>query len=142
MDYKEYHEIYYKFRQSKNDLKKIQNKIEDIIIKLISINSEIKDTISDKNEYNDRLLELTAKKLDLEIEEKKIKELVFRRKKAKEEAEIELRNSKNEKDIIYTKYYIDHLKVRDIAILISYTREYTYDLLNKIRNEKRKIEKK
>ena len=73
MDYKEYHEIYCKFRQSKNDLKKIQNKIEDIIIKLISINSEIRDTISDKNEYNDRLLELTGKKVDLEERKRKKK---------------------------------------------------------------------
>ena len=142
MNYIEYHKIYFKFIQAKNKLLKIQDKIEDIMLKMISATSQIKDTITDNKNTSDKMLELTSKKIDLENEEKIQLELLFRIKGQKDNAESELRNSKNEKDKIYYKYFIDHIRIKDIAIQIGYTREYTYELLNQIKKDKFEVEEK
>ena len=142
MNYIEYHKIYFKFIQAKNKLLKIQDKIEDVMLKMISATSQIKDTITDNKNTSDKMLELTSKKIDLENEEKIQLELLFRIKRQKDNAESELRNSKNEKDKIYYKYFIDHIRIKDIAIQIGYTREYTYELLNQIKKDKFEVEEK
>ena len=142
MNYLEYHEIYYKFVQAKIKLQKIQNEIENIILKMLSSTSEIKDNVSNLKTQSDKMLSLTSKKIDLEAEEKIQQELLNRRRIKKEEAEIELRKSNNEKDKIYYMYFINHDRVKDIAIKIGYTREYTYDLLDKIKKDKYEIEQK
>ena len=142
MNYIEYHKNYFKFIQAKNKLHKIQDKIEDIMLKMISATSQIKDTITDNKNTSDKMLELTSKKIDLENEEKIQLELLARIRTIKDNAEIELRNSKDEKDKIYYKYFIDHVKIKDIAIQIGYTREYTYELLSQIKKDKFEVEEK
>lgn len=47
--------------------------------------------------------------------------------------EIELRESKEVNDRLYVMYYLDNMKVKHIAYKVSYTREWTYELINKLK---------
>ena len=134
MDYKEYYEIYCDYKKAKNDLHKLQNDIADIISCLISTTSKMKDDVSKGNNTNDKILQLTAKKIELESQEELQKELLITREKQKNDAELELRKSKDLKDIIYVKFYIDHVRVKEISRQLSFARSYIYDILTIIKN--------
>ena len=54
--------------------------------------------------------------------------------------EKELKDSKETKDIIYYKYFIQHIKVKEISKDIAFAREYTYDLLKQIKSDIAKLE--
>lgn len=47
--------------------------------------------------------------------------------------EIELRSSQEVNDRLYVMYYLDNMKVKHIAYKVSYTREWTYELIGKLR---------
>ena len=138
MNYIEYHEIYYKFVQTKNKLRKIQNKIEDIMLKMISTSSQIKDTITDNKNISNKMLELTTKKIDLENEEKLQIELLDRIIIQRNNAEIELRDTAKHsntdiKNKVYVMYYLDYYKVGYIAKKLGYSSSYIYNLLSEIK---------
>lgn len=137
MNYKEYYETYYNYRQAKNKLHKIQNDIADIITGLLSTASQMKDVVTNSSNANDKMLELTAKKIELEAKEELAKELLKIREKQKNDDEKELRKSveksKDIKDTIYIKYFIDHIKPKTIAMQLSYSTSYIYDILSQIR---------
>lgn len=141
MNYQEYYKTYYNFKKAKNKLHKIQNDLADVINTLLSVSSQMKNDVAHNNSYNDKILELTVKKVDLEAREELTKELLAVREKQKNEAENELRKSANNKDMIYVRYFIEHLKPKEISIELSYAREYTYDLLKVIREDISKIDK-
>ncbi len=137
MDYKEYYETYYNYRQAKNKLHKIQNDIADIITGLLSTASQMKDVVTNSSNANDKMLELTAKKIELEAKEELAKELLKIREKQKNDDEKELRKSveksKDIKDTVYIKYFIDYIKPKTIAMQLSYSTSYIYDILSQIR---------
>ena len=134
MDYKEYYETYYNYRQAKNDLHKLQNNIADVISCLISTTSKMKDDVSKSSNTNDKILTLTAKKIELESQEDLQVELLRTREKQKNDAESELRKSKDLKDIVYVKYYIDHIRPKEISRQLNFARSYIYNLLGEIKS--------
>ena len=103
MNYKEYYEVYYNYRRTKNDLHKLQNDLADVISCLISTTSKIKDDVGKNSSINDKILTLTAKKIELEGQEELAKDLLKIRMEQKNNAELELRKSTDLKDIIYDK---------------------------------------
>ena len=133
MDYKEYYETYYNYRQAKNDLHKLQNNIADVISCLISTTSKMKDDVSKSSNTNDKILTLTAKKIELESQEQLAKDLLKIRTEQKNDAEFELRKSTDLKDIVYVKYYIDHIRPKEISKTLNFARSYIYNLLGDIR---------
>lgn len=141
MDYKEYYKTYYNYRQATNKLHKIQNDLADVINALLSVSAQLKDVVTSGGGSNNKILDLTMKKVDLEAKEPLAKELVAVREKQKNDAEKELRKSKENKDVIYYKYFIDHIKVKEISEQIPLAREYTYDLLKQIRQDMALIDK-
>ena len=137
MNYKEYYETYYNYRKAKNKLHKLQNDIADIINSLLSVTSQMKEVVTNGSGENDKMLELTAKKIELESQLVLAKELLEVREIQKKEDEIELRKNaketKDAKDNIYIKYFIDHIKPKDISSQLSYSTSYVYDILAQIR---------
>ncbi len=133
MDYKEYYETYYNYRQAKNDLHKLQNNIADVISCLISTTSKMKDDVSKSSNTNDKILTLTAKKIELESQEQLAKDLLKIRTEQKNDAEFELRKSTDLKDVVYVKYYIDHIRPKEISKTLNFARSYIYNLLGDIR---------
>ncbi len=133
MDYKEYYEIYYNYKQVKNDLHKLQNNIADVISCLISTTSKMRDDVSKSSNTNDKILTLTAKKIELESQEQLAKDLLKIRTEQKNDAEFELRKSTDLKDIVYVKYYIDHIRPKEISKTLNFARSYIYNLLGDIR---------
>lgn len=134
MNYKEYYETYYNYRQAKNKLHKIQNEKADVINSMMSVVSQMKDVVNHSSNSNDKMLLLTGKKIDLEAQEKLAKGLLDVREEQRKEAEDELRKSKDLKDIIYVKYYIDHIRVKDIAKQLIFARSYIYNILTPIKD--------
>lgn len=141
MNYKEYYETYYNYRQAKNKLQKMHNELADTINALLSVSSEIKENPTFSNSSNDKMMNLTLKKVDLEAQIPLATELLKIRENQRKESEQELRKSSDVKDIIYFKYFIDHIKVKNISSQISYAREYTYELLKSIRKDIYEFEK-
>lgn len=133
MDYKKYYEIYYSYRQAKNDLYKLQNDIADIITNLMSTSYKLRDNISICNNNNDKILQLTAKKIEIENQLKLAKDLLKIRTEQKSSAEIELKKSTDSKDIIYVKFYIEHMKPIEISKQLNFARSYIYNLLDEIK---------
>lgn len=152
MNYKEYYETYYNYRQAKNKLHKIQNDIADTISAMLSVTSQMKEDNTKGSTSNDKLLLLTAKKIDLEGKEVLAMELFKMREKQKNDAEKELRKNveivKDIKDTIYLNYYIDHIKAKQIVSKMNYSVSYIYSIITEIRlfindyNEKHKRSKK
>lgn len=132
MNYKEYYVIYYNYRKAKNDLHKLQNNIADVISCLMSTTSHFKDVITISKD-NDKILQLTAKKIELENQKDLAKKLLILRVEQKNDAEIELRKSKDLKDRIYVMFFIEHLKPKDISQQLSFARSYIYNLLAEIK---------
>ena len=108
---------------------------------MLSTTSKIKEVATSTKSTNDKLTELTARKIELEEQQcLKIKILDIRVEQLRDN-EKQLRNSKETKDIIYYKYFIQHLKVIDIAKAINFVSGYVYQLLREIKEDTSKIEK-
>ena len=133
MDYKEYYETYYNYKKAKNDLHKLENKIADVISSLMSTTSKMRADVSNGSNINDKMLQLTAKKMELESQEDLQVELLKTREKQKNDAESELRKSKDLKDIVYIKYFIDHIRPKEISKQLNFARSYIYNLLGEIK---------
>ena len=142
MNYEEYYEIFCGYKKIKNDLRKIQNDIENVLNCLISITTKIKDDVVSKNSSEDKILIYMAKKLDLESIAKYVEELLKIKTEQLQNAERELRRSKDLPDIIYVKYFIDHMKVRDISKDLNFARSYIYDILSIIKHQTYEIRTK
>lgn len=139
--YRDYFKAYYNYKQANEELNKIQNEIVDIINCMLSTTSTIKEVATSTKSTNDKLTELTARKIELEEQQcLKIKILDIRVEQLRD-TEKQLRNSKETKDIIYYKYFIQHLKVIDIAKSINFVSGYVYQLLREIKEDTSKIEK-
>ena len=84
---------------------------------------------------------LIASKIDLEEVIKYQIVLFDSRKERAEEKLEELKKSKDLDDIIYLLKFVSIFKTKEVSKFISYTREYTYDLISKIRSQMKQIEK-
>ena len=123
MNYKEYYESVYNYRQAVSKLHKIQNKLSDIINSMLSTTAQMKDNLgSSRASSNDKMLSLTAKKIELEAQE-------------------ELRKSKDTKDKVYIMFFIDHSTVSEIALVLNYGKSYIYDVLSEIKRTLNELEK-
>jgi len=142
MNYKEYYESVYNYRQAVSKLHKIQNKLSDIINSMLSTTAQMKDNIgSSRASSNDKMLSLTAKKIELEAQEELAKELVEMHNKRKLSDEEELRKSKDTKDKVYIMFFIDHSTVSEIALVLNYGKSYIYDVLSEIKRTLNELEK-
>jgi len=142
MNYKEYYETYYNYRQAIFKLHKIQNKLFDIINAMLSTTAQMKEDVgSSRSNSNDKMLSLTAKKIELEAQEVLAKELVEMHNKRRISDEEELRKSKDTKDKVYIMYFIEHQKVNDISRDLNYGKSYIYDVLSEIRKTIAELDK-
>ncbi len=139
--FKEYHKRWYLHLKAKRDFDKLQNSIDSVISELSKTVTEMKEEVSHDNSSQDKMGKLIAKKIDMEERIPYQEMLVTSRKKRVEEKLEELKSSKDFRDIIYYLKFVSKFKVTEIARVINYTREYTYDLISTLRVEMKKIEK-
>lgn len=140
MNYKKYFITYYNYKQAKIKLQNIQNEIADIISSMLSTTSQMREIVNSNKSSNDKMMELTTRKIELDSKEELAKELLGVYNRQMLDAEKELKDSKETKDIIYYKYFIQHIKVKEISKDIAFAREYTYDLLKQIKSDIAKLE--
>lgn len=133
--YKEYHRKWYLMILAKKDLKKLQEKYDNILEEITKTTLAIKEEKSKTNGSSDKIGNLIALKIDMEPIIKMQKELYENRKNNLQEDLEDLKLSKNIDDILYRLRFVLKYKVREIAKSISYTRSYTYELISKIKDE-------
>lgn len=139
--YKEYHECWYLMILSKRDLESLLSKRDNILSELAKTASELKDTNVNSSKASDKMGSLIASKIDLE-DVIKYQQLLFESRKERADKKLEdLKLSKELDDIIYLLKYVSKFKTKEVAKVISYTREYTYELISNIRNEMKQIER-
>ena len=139
--YVEYHKCWYLMILAKRDLEKLQSKKDNILSELAKTAAELKDVASSGNQTSDKMGNLIASKIDLEEVIKYQIVLFDSRKERAEEKLEELKKSKDLDDIIYLLKFVSRFKTKEVSKVISYTREYTYDLISKIRSQMKQIEK-
>ena len=139
MNYLEYYESFYKYTQALNELRRKKNKLTDIILEMLSVTSKIRDNdITPQYVTDNKMLSLTAIKLDLEEQIKIHQELVKDLEIQKNKDEIDLRKfaelkSADIKDKIYVMYYLDSYKVGYISRKLDYSNSHVYNLLSEIK---------
>ena len=119
MNYKKYFVTYYNYKQAKIKLQNIQNEIADIISSMLSTTSQMREVVNSNKSSNDKMMELTTRKIELDSKEELAKELLGVYNRQMLDAEKELKDSKETKDIIYYKYFIQHIKVKEISKALS-----------------------
>lgn len=139
--YVEYHKCWYLMILAKRDLEKLQSKKDNILSELAKTAAELKDVTSSGNQTSDKMGNLIASKIDLEEVIKYQIVLFDSRKERTEEKLEELKKSKDLDDIIYLLKFVSRFKTKEVSKVISYTREYTYDLISKIRSQMKQVEK-
>lgn len=90
------------------------------------------------NLFDNYLIEVEKKQLDFYIEE--AKELLETRRELLKNKELELRNSKDWKDKIYSYKYLDKLPVKAMIHLIPYEEAQMYRILQEIKKNIEGIE--
>lgn len=138
--YKEYHKCWYLMVLSKRDLEASYLKIDAILSELSKTASELKDTTTTGSHLPDKMGSLISSKIDLENIIEYQKDLFDSRNKRVEQKLEELKKSKDLSDIIYLLKFVSKFKVKEVAKVVSYSREYTYDLISKIREQMKIIE--
>ena len=139
--YVEYHKCWYLMILAKRDLEKLQSKKDNILSELAKTAAELKDVTSSGNQTSDKMGNLIASKIDLEeVIKYQIVLFDFRKERAEEKLE-ELKKSKDLDDIIYLLKFVSRFKTKEVSKVISYTREYKYDLISKIRSQMKQVEK-
>lgn len=133
--YKEYHRLWYLMILSKNDLDESISKLDRIEEELTKTTVSMKEDISGHGGFSDKMGKLIAQKVDLEDIVKSQSNLYNSRKKRVNKKIKELIKSDDTNDIIYRRKFIDKERVVIISREVHYTREYTYDLISKIRSE-------
>lgn len=133
--YEKYHRCWYLMILSQRDLEDSQSKLDQIEEELVKTTISMKSDITGKGGFSDKMASLIAKKVDLEDIIKAQKTLFNTRKKRMKKKLKELKASDDIMDVIYRRKFIDKEKVKEIARGVHFTREYTYDLISKIRRK-------
>ena len=76
MNYKKYFVTYYNYKQAKIKLQNIQNEIADIISSMLSTTSQMREVVNSNKSSNDKMMELTTRKIELDSKEELAKELL------------------------------------------------------------------
>ena len=132
--YEEHYELMKDYNRAKKDYEKALDKKVMLFYRTQPGAIKPKDIVNNISPRSDKYLKYSA---DLEILEfdiennRNILEVRELRLKLKEK---ELRESKEILDKIYVLYFLKRMKVKHIAIKVNYTREWTYELVNKIKS--------
>lgn len=138
--YEKYHKSWYLMILSQKDLEDSQSKLDQIEEELVKTTISMKSDITGKGGFSDKMASLIAKKIDLEDIIKAQKTLYNTRKKRMKKKLRELKASEDIMDVIYRRKFIDKEKVKNIARGVHFSREYTYDLISKIRRNINEIQ--
>ena len=138
--YEKYHRCWYLMILSQRDLEDSQSKLDQIEEKLVKTTISMKSDITGKGGFSDKIASLIAKKVDLEDIIKAQKTLFNTRKKRMKKELRKLKESNDIMDVIYRRKFVDKEKVKNIARGVNFSREYTYDLISKIRRKINEIQ--
>lgn len=138
--YEKYHRCWYLMILSQRDLEDSQSKLDQIEEKLVKTTISMKSDITGKGGFSDKMASLIAKKVDLEDIIKAQKTLFNTRKKRMKKELRKLKESNDIMDVIYRRKFVDKEKVKNIARGVNFSREYTYDLISKIRRKINEIQ--
>lgn len=133
--YEKYHRSWYLMILSQRDLEETISKKEQIEEELVKTTISMKSDITGKGGYSDKMATLIAKKIDLEDIIKAQKTLYNTRKKRMKKDLRKLKVSSDVYDVIYNRKFILKEKVVNIARGVNFSREYTYELISKIRRK-------
>lgn len=131
--YEKYHRCWYLMILSERDLDDSYSKLDHILAELTKTTISLKQDITGKGGFSDKMAKLIASKVDLEAVIKSQTTLFKSRKKRVKKVLKKLEASNDVFDIIYKRKFIDKEKVSEIAKGVHYTREYTYELISQIR---------
>ncbi len=138
--YEKYHRCWYLMILSQRDLEDSQSKLDQIEEELVKKTISMKSDITGKGGFSDKMASLIAKKVDLEDIIKAQKTLFNTRKKRMKKELRKLKESNDIMDVIYRRKFVDKEKVKNIARGVNFSREYTYDLISKIRRKINEIQ--
>lgn len=133
--YEKYHRCWYLMILSQRDLEDSQSKLDQIEEELVKTTISMKSDITGKGGFSDKMASLIAKKVDLEDIIKAQKTLFNTRKKRMKKSLKKLKESDDVMDVIYRLKFIDKEKVKNIARGVHFSREYTYELISRIRRK-------
>ena len=138
--YEKYHRCWYLMILSQRDLEDSQSKLDQIEEELVKTTISMKSDITGKGGFSDKMASLIAKKVDLEDIIKAQKTLFNTRKKRMKKSLKKLKESDDVMDVIYRLKFIDKEKVKNIARGVHFSREYTYELISRIRRKINEIQ--
>lgn len=138
--YEKYHRCWYLMILSQRDLEDSQSKLDQIEEELVKTTISMKSDITGKGGFSDKMASLIAKKVDLEDIIKAQKTLFNTRKKRMKKYLRKLKESEDIMDVIYRLKFIDKEKVKNIARGVHFSREYTYELISRIRRKINEIQ--
>ena len=138
--YEKYHRCWYLMILSQRDLEDSQSKLDQIEEELVKTTISMKSDITGKGGFSDKMASLIAKKVDLEDIIKAQKTLLNNNKKRMKKELRKLKESNDIMDVIYRRKFVDKEKVKNIARGVNFSREYTYDLISKIRRKINEIQ--
>lgn len=138
--YEKYHRSWYLMILAQRNLEDSQSKIDQIEEELVKTTISMKSDITGKGGFSDKMASLIAKKVDLEDIIKAQKTLFNTRKKRMKKELRKLRASTDVMDVIYRRKFIDKEKVKNIARGVNFSREYTYELISRIRRKINEIQ--
>ena len=139
--YQEYHNCWYKMIVAKRNLDNAQSMIDGILSELSKTVSQLKDVKTNNSNLSDKMSSLISAKIDGEEIMRYQNTLYEHRKDMVNQKLEDLKNSKDLSDIIYYLKFVSKFKTREVARAINYSREYTYELISKIREQLKQIEK-
>ena len=138
--YEKYHRSWYLMILSQRDLEDSQSKLDQIEEELVKTTISMKSDITGTGGFSDKMASLIAKKVDLEDIIKAQRTLYNTRKKRMKKDLRKLKVSDDVMDVIYRRKFVDKEKVKNIARGVNFSREYTYDLISKIRSKINEIQ--
>lgn len=138
--YEKYHRSWYLMILAQRNLEDSQSKMDQIEEELVKTTIAMKSDITGKGGFSDKMASLIAKKVDLEDIIKAQNTLFNTRKKRMKKELRKLRTSTDVMDVIYRRKFIDKEKVKNIARGVNFSREYTYELISRIRRKINEIQ--
>lgn len=138
--YEKYHRSWYLMILAQRYLEDSQSKMDQIEEELVKTTIAMKSDITGKGSFSDKMASLIAKKVDLEDIIKAQKTLFNTRKKRMKKELRRLKESTDVMDVIYRRKFIDKEKVKNIARGVNFSREYTYELISRIRRKINEIQ--
>lgn len=138
--YEKYHRCWYLMILAKKNLEDSQQKLDHILEELTKTTVAMKNDISGKGGFADKMAKLIASKIDLEDIIKAQTVLYNTRRKRVKKKLRELKASDDVLDDIYIRKFVNKEKTKEIAKGVHFTREYTYDLISKIRRKINEIQ--